>query len=173
MPDGQPAVSGFAFARQSHDEHGWLIREDYLDRLGNPTQGPAGGVGMTFRHDADGNVTEIASFDDGGKPAMNFWRWHKKVSTFENGNEIRTEWRDAGDKPAAIEGGFAAIKKISMRMETKFALRIWALTALRFCTASMASQSRIPHVMPAAARSRATFSMKRGTLSDQRTAMLI
>ncbi len=111
MPDGQLARSGYAFSRQSHDEHGWPIREDYLDRLGHPTQGPLGGVRTTFTHDTDGNVTEMASFDDGGKPAINFWRWHKKVSTFENGNEIRTEWRDADDKPTAIEGGFAVIEK--------------------------------------------------------------
>jgi hypothetical protein len=111
-PDGQPAESGGTAGEIKYDEYDRIIEEKYFDRAGRPAIEPDyGAFRITQTHDKDGNVTEIAFFDENGKPTLSLGGFHRSISKFESGQEIRTEFRDTEGKLTAIDGGYAAVER--------------------------------------------------------------
>jgi hypothetical protein len=107
MAHGQPVLSG----RTKYDEDDRPIEEMYFDRDGHPTIGPIGGFRMTLAYDAEGNITEMAFFDEHGKAMPGNEGYHRRISKFESGREVRTEYQDGDGKLVAIKGGYAAIER--------------------------------------------------------------
>jgi hypothetical protein len=107
MANGQPVISG----RTKYDEDDRPIEETYFDRTGHPAVGPFGCFRMTLTYDAEGNITDVALFDENGKAASSNGGYHRKISKFESGHEVRTEYRDGDGKLVAIAGGYAAIER--------------------------------------------------------------
>ncbi|MDQ3584096.1 MAG: hypothetical protein M3495_21990 [Pseudomonadota bacterium] len=105
--NGQPAMSG----RTKYDEHDRPIEDTYFGRTGHPAVGPFGGFRMTLTHDAGGNVTEMAFFDENGKAMSGNQGFHRALHKFESGREVRVEYRDGDGKLVAIDGGYAAIER--------------------------------------------------------------
>src|SRR5262249_44852217 len=77
----------------------------------HPVIGPFGGFRVTLAHDAEGNATELAFFDENGQATFGKEGYHRRISKFERGSEIRTEYQDGDGKLVAIEGGYAAIER--------------------------------------------------------------
>jgi eukaryotic-like serine/threonine-protein kinase len=107
MANDQPVLS----VRRKYDEHDRLIEEGIFGRSGHSVVGSAPGYLATLTYDADGNVTRMAFFDENGKVMPAPEGWHRKISTFESGREIRTEYQDGDGKLLAIKGGYAAIER--------------------------------------------------------------
>lgn len=107
MANGQPAMSG----RTTYDEHDRPIEDTYFDRTGHPAVGPLGGFRMTLTHDAEGNVTEMAWFDENGKAMSGNQGFHRAIHKFESGREVHREYRDGDGKLVTIDGGYAAIER--------------------------------------------------------------
>ena len=88
------------------------IEDMYFDRTGHPaTVGPFGGFRMTLAYDAEGNITEIAFFDEHGKAMPGNEGYHRRIRKFENGREVHTKYSDGDGKLVAIKGGYAAIDR--------------------------------------------------------------
>jgi hypothetical protein len=107
MPNGQPARS----AKTAYDEHDWPVEDIYLDRAGHPALGPLGGLRTALKHDQSGSIVELAFFGAESQPAISFPGYHKKLSTFADAREVRTEYRDGVGALVAIEGGIAGIER--------------------------------------------------------------
>jgi hypothetical protein len=107
MANGQPVLSG----RSKYDADDRPIEDTYFDRTGHPTIGPIGGFRLTLTYDTDGNATEMAFFDEHGKAMPGKEGYHRKISTFKSGREVRTEYQDGDGKLMAIKGGYAAIDR--------------------------------------------------------------
>jgi hypothetical protein len=111
-PDGQPAKSGGTAGEIKYDEYDRITEEKYFDRDGHPALEPEyGAFRLTLTHDKDGNVTETAFFDENGKPTHAFGGFHRSISKFESGQEIRADFHDTDGKLVAIDGGYAAVEK--------------------------------------------------------------
>ena len=50
-------------------------------------------------------------FDENGKVMSGPEGYHRKISMFESGREVRTEYQDGDGKLVAIKGGYAAIER--------------------------------------------------------------
>ena len=107
MANGQPVLSG----RTKYDADDRPIEDTYFDRTGHPAVGPLGGFRMTLAHDAEGNITDMAFFDENGKAMSGNEGYHRRISKFESGREVRTEYQDGDGKLVAIKGGYAAIDR--------------------------------------------------------------
>jgi YD repeat-containing protein len=107
MANGQPVIS----MRVKYDADDRPIEDTYFDRTGHPAVGPLGGFRTTLTHDAEGNGTDLAFFDESGKATSSNEGYHRKISKFERGREVRTEYQDGDGKLVAIKGGYAAIDR--------------------------------------------------------------
>jgi hypothetical protein len=107
MANGQPVFSG----RTKYDADDRPIEDTYFDRDGHPTIGPIGGFHMTLAFDVEGNFTEMAFFDEHGKATPGNEGFHRRISKFESGREVRTEYQDGDGKLVTIDGGYAAIDR--------------------------------------------------------------
>jgi hypothetical protein len=107
MANGQPVLS----ARVKYDADDRPIEDTYFDRDGHPTMGRLGGFRLTGAYDAEGNLTEMAFFDEHGKAIPGNKGYHRKISKFESGREVRTEYRDGDGKFVAIKEGYAAVER--------------------------------------------------------------
>src|SRR4029077_13731402 len=91
--DGQLSKLGFAISKNKFDDDDQMIESAYFDGDGHPSL-----MGGAFLHkltyDPDGNITEFAAYDTDGKPIVGSDGYHKMVSEFKNGHEIRTEYRN-------------------------------------------------------------------------------
>lgn len=106
--DGQPVQS----AEQKYNQHDWIIEETNFDRVGRPFPGlDYGAFRLALTYDAEGNVTEMAAFDENGKPMSGNQGFHRAIHKFEKGREVRTEYRGGNGKFVAIDGGYAAIER--------------------------------------------------------------
>jgi hypothetical protein len=109
--DGQLSKSGFAVSKNKFDDDDQMVESTYFDGNGHPVLGPDGAFQSKVTYDLDGNVTEYAAYREDGRPMVNSGGFHKKVSEFKNGHEIRTEYRGTDDRLMALGEGFAAVNK--------------------------------------------------------------
>ena len=109
--DGKLSEASWAVTKNKFDDDGEKVESAYFDRDGHPVLGPGGIFQEKLKYDPDGDVTEIAEYGTDGKPIVNTFGFHKRISEFKNGHEIRTEYRDAEDRPIARDDGFAAVSK--------------------------------------------------------------
>jgi hypothetical protein len=107
MANGQPVFSG----RSKYNADDQPIEDTYFDRDGHPTIGPLGGFRLTLTYDTEGNAAEVAFFDEHGKAMPGNEGYHRKISKFANGREVRTEYQDGDGKLVALKGGYAAIER--------------------------------------------------------------
>ncbi len=110
-PDEELSKTGFAISRNKFDDDGQMIESEYFDRDGHPVLGPDGSFRGTISYDSDGHVTEFATGGTDGKPIVNRAGFHKKISEFQNGHEVRTEYRDLEGRLVALDNGVAAITR--------------------------------------------------------------
>jgi hypothetical protein len=109
--DGELSTMGWAVTKNKFDDDGQPVEQTYFDRDGHPVLGPGRAFRDTFNYDTDGNITELASYGTDGSPIINIMDFHKKISKFKNGHEIRTEYRNVDGKLMALDKGFAAVSR--------------------------------------------------------------
>jgi hypothetical protein len=111
MSDGQQPPTGIAVGKTTFDEDDRPVEDTYFDRAGHPVLGPLGGFHFDLAQDSDGNATELAFFDLDRKPMPGLDGYHKKISRFENGHDVRSEYRDQNGRLTATKAGYAAIER--------------------------------------------------------------
>jgi CTP:molybdopterin cytidylyltransferase MocA len=109
--DGQMSKTGWAITRNKFDDDDRIVEQVYFDRDGNPVLGPSGTFHDDYKYDPDGNVTELATYGTDDRPVINNKGFHKKISEFKNGHEIRTEYRNVDGRLMALGDGFAAVSR--------------------------------------------------------------
>ena len=92
--DGQLSKTGWAIIRNKFDDDDQMTESTYFDGDGHPVLGPDGAFREKLSYDSDGNVTEFAEYGTDDTPIISNMGFHKKISEFKNGHEIRTEYRD-------------------------------------------------------------------------------
>lgn len=83
----------------------------YYDKDRQPATGPEGAFRVTNGYDTADNMTAVAYFSADGEPTVGGSGYHKQISTFEGGREVRTEYVGVDGKPVVLDGGYAAIKR--------------------------------------------------------------
>jgi hypothetical protein len=109
--DDQLSKSSFGIFKNKFDDDDQMVESTYFDGDGHPILGPGGTFQDKLKYDLDGNITEVATYGTDGRPIINNAGFHKKISEFKNGHEIRTEYRGTDDRLVALAEGFAAINK--------------------------------------------------------------
>ena len=109
--DGELPTTSWAVTKNKFDDDGQLVEQRFFDRDGHPVLGPDRAFRDKWSYDKDGNPAELASYGTDGGPTINGMGFHRKISRFKSGHEIRTEYRDADGRPMALDEGFAAISK--------------------------------------------------------------
>src|SRR4029077_9313589 len=109
--DGQLSKTGWAITRNKFDDDDQIVEQTFFDSDGHPVLGPAGAFRHKHTYDADGNITELAAYGTDDRPVSSGMGFHKKISEFKNGHEMRTEYRDVDSRLIAQKEGFAAVGK--------------------------------------------------------------
>ena len=110
--ESKPSKSSFAIFKNKFYKEDQLIESTFFDGDEHPILGPDGAFRETLSYDADGNITEFAAYGTDDKPVINIMGFHKQVSKFKNGHEIRTEYRDVDGKLTVLgKAGFVADNK--------------------------------------------------------------
>ena len=111
---GQPALAG------GRDYAAWEIRYDdkdggvelrYYDKDRKSATGPEGAFRVAIGYDTDENMTAFAYFSADGQPSVGSSGFHKQVSTFEGGREVRTEYLGVDGKPIVRNGGYVSVER--------------------------------------------------------------
>jgi energy-coupling factor transporter ATP-binding protein EcfA2 len=112
---GQAAVTnggGYAAAWEIHyDDKGRRTEWKFFDKDRQPGTGPEGAFRVAVGYDTDDNVTSVAYFSADGQPTVGGSGFHKQISTFESGREVRTQLVGVDGKPAALDAGYVAIER--------------------------------------------------------------
>ena len=89
------------------DERGWPTAAWHEDRGGAPFPGPSGALKVAFRHDGDGNPTEMAWLGRDEEPAVSGQGVHRILHDYDAmGRQIRIRALDTDGKPTtAIDDG--------------------------------------------------------------------
>lgn len=111
---GQITVGNIGYAARNikYDAAGRWIEATNYDEKGHPTeQGPDGAFRIAVRYDNADNIVEYALFSADGKPTLGQVRFHKQISTFEGGQEVRTKFfNEDGTSPATLNGNYSTIE---------------------------------------------------------------
>ncbi|MDM0048616.1 ATP-binding protein [Variovorax sp. J22R115] len=111
---GEPMrVADAAFVRweASYDDLGRETSWRYFDESGKPAKGWGGRFIERVAYDSEDNVVGISEHDEDGKPALGNAGYHKRLSTFKGGREVRTEYLGIENEPVAIGEGHATIER--------------------------------------------------------------
>ena len=89
-----------------------LTESTYFDRDGHPVLGPDGAFRDKLSYDIGWKSSRsLPSYGTDGRPIVNGMGFHKKISEFKSGHEIRTEYRDVDGRLMALDEGFAAVSR--------------------------------------------------------------
>ena len=115
--DGNVVIgkSGYAQARQSYDENGFLVKLEFLDKDGNRTNNVEEGGDISsivkFTVDDKGLDLSMAYYDTEDKPIENLQGVHKMVCEYDSvGNITRLDYLDKNLKPAQCMGFNSGIR---------------------------------------------------------------
>jgi eukaryotic-like serine/threonine-protein kinase len=109
--DGQLSKTEWAVTTHKFDDDDQMVESTFFDADAHPVLGPAGAFREKVSYDPDGNVTELAEYGTDDRPVIIKMGFHKKISEFKNGHEIRTEYRDVDGRLTALDEGFAAVSR--------------------------------------------------------------
>jgi hypothetical protein len=109
--DGQLSKTGWAVTKNKFDDDDQLIESTFVDAEAQPVLGPGGRFREKVSYDPNGNVSEVAEYGTDDKPIINNMGFHKKISEFKSGHEIRTEYRNVDGSLMALDEGFAAVSR--------------------------------------------------------------
>ena len=109
--DNQLSNSGFAVFKNNFDDDDQMIASTYFDSDAHPILGPLGEFKEKLNYDPDGNIIEFATYGTEDTPIVSDLGYHKKISEFKNGHEIRTEYHGVDGRLMALDEGFAAVTR--------------------------------------------------------------
>jgi len=112
--DGRPDFAygqHFTAWQVEYDDKGRAVQFMYYDKNREPAKGPLGAFRVSLGYDTDDNITSIAYFSAGGLPTVGDSGFHKQISTFEAGREVRTDYVGVDGNPAPRPGGYVAIER--------------------------------------------------------------
>jgi len=101
-----------AGVKNTYDDNGFLIQQDYLDIDRKPMYVPQMGVStVKFQYDENGYVSRIGFFDPDGIPVENSQGFNTGVMTNDDhGNNIEVWFYGINGDPVEIIGGYAGLK---------------------------------------------------------------
>jgi YD repeat-containing protein len=111
---GQAAIADdgdYAAWEIHYDDKGRVAEYTYYDKDRQPATGPEGAFRVAYGYDTDDNMTSIAYFSAKGQQTVGGSGYHKQISTFKDGREVRTEYVGVDSKPVVLGGGYATIER--------------------------------------------------------------
>lgn len=93
------------------DKEGRATEYTFYDKDRKPAAGPGGAFRIAVDYDADDNMTAVAYFSADRQKIDGVLGFHKQISTFEDGREVRTEYFGVDGKLVELGGGYATIER--------------------------------------------------------------
>jgi len=149
--DGQLSETSWALWRNKFDDDDQVIENTYFDRNGHPVLGPDGEFRDKLKYDPDGDITEYSSYGTDGKPIINSEGFHKKISEFKSGHEVRREYATRMGGSLLSTRAMPPLMKTTMPRAMRRWRLIWASTTNGCPTERRGMRSRLSHTTHAGA----------------------